>query len=105
MKLKLMDGVAMHAAYPDTFEIPSDERKMQVQPGWFCKIGVKLPDGNTERIWTEVTDAEDGLFLGKLANDPVLFEMEYGDPVNFAADNILSIMSPDEEAQHDKEYK
>ena len=94
MSLKLMDGVEMNEKFPDTFEIPSNERKQMVESGWYCKIGVYCADGNTERIWVQVTGHQNGKFIGTLANDPVLFPLKYEDVVEFSPCNILAILSP-----------
>ena len=82
----LTDGVAMNAAHPLTFEIPTDEEKADIKPGDFVKLGFI---GNmTERMWVEVTEPGKGL----LNNDPVVVDMECGDPVEYEPKNVLSIL-------------
>jgi uncharacterized protein YegJ (DUF2314 family) len=44
--------------------------------------------GEVEHIWMEVTGMRDGIFQGRLANDPVTPGYKAGDPVELAMDDI-----------------
>ncbi|WP_208351819.1 YegJ family protein [Pseudaestuariivita rosea] len=47
------------------------------------------PDGASEHIWTAVTGRQDnGDYTGILANQPVDFDMNAGDPVSFPASMV-----------------
>lgn len=92
--ITLLDGVERNRMFPTTFEIPSDEAKMAVQPGDFVKIGFEFSQ-MCERMWVEVK----GAGFGELNNDPVLVPMVCGEPVHYENRHILSIVKADRKEQ------
>lgn len=92
--ITLLDGVERNRMFPSTFEIPSDEAKMAVQPGDFVKIGFEL-GRQCERMWVEVK----GAGFGELNNDPVMMPMVCGEPVHYENRHILSIIKANRKEQ------
>lgn len=97
----LMDGEERNAAHPDTFEIPSLEDREGVLPGTTVKLGFEVKDKDLagERMWVEVTAVDGDQFTGTIANDPIVIDGKYGDPVSFEPKNILSIWEEEEDQQ------
>lgn len=88
----LADGVAMHAAAPDRFRIPSDEAKAAVQVGDRVKLVVEPDTGLAERVWVRVTVVGDGELEGSLHSDPAeLRSLHAGDAVRFERRHIVAI--------------
>lgn len=86
--ITLLDGVALHAAHPATFHIPSQSEKAGVRVGDHVKIG--FTDGmHTERMWVLVIDEGCGI----LDNDPVILSMKDGDAVRFEPRHLLAILA------------
>ena len=97
MKYQLIDGEAMHAAYPNTFGLPSKEQLSEVRIGWFVKAGFEMEGWGTERMWVEVTSLDDGKFTGVLNNDPIFIPpalLKCGDLVVLEPCNVLSTLEP-----------
>lgn len=101
MDRQFIDGVAMHAAHPESFWVPSDAAKASLRCGDHIKLGFKLlpaegrgrfagPD-SCERMWVELTCLDP--LRGKLANEPVFVTMACGDEVTgFGAEHIINIL-------------
>ena len=86
----LLDAQAMGKKYPETFFVPSAEDMDALKVGDAVKVGV---DG--ERFWCIlVRRAEDGDWVGKVANDLVLTS-EHGiardDLLKFSAKHLHDI--------------
>lgn len=47
------------------FEAPGADRESAA-----VKAGLPLPDGSTEHVWLEAIRHEDGVFVGRVGNDP-----------------------------------
>ncbi len=90
----LIDGVERNAENPDTFEIPTLEERLAVQPGDYAKVGFECEDQDLggERMWVQVERIEDGQWIGTLANDPMVIpSLRFGDEVRFEAKHIIGI--------------
>lgn len=74
----LLDAESQHAAFPDTFPIPSEEERRALRTGDMVKLVFVLdppPEAgpNAERMWLEVRNAsDDGSYDGWLTNQPVV---------------------------------
>ena len=74
----LLDAESQHAAFPDTFPIPSADERAALRTGDLVKLVFVLdppPDDgpNAERMWVEVRTAQaDGSYDGWLTNKPVV---------------------------------
>lgn len=92
----LKSGTALNREAPDTFRIPSDERKAAVRTGHSVKLAFELdnpPHGHPpgERMWVIVTAIEGENLRGFLDNAPVVVPLLPGDEVNFTPDHIIDI--------------
>ena len=95
MKYLLDDCVELNRKYPETFEIPTEEEKLNIESGDFVKLVFINPDKKAgdgmpeaERMWVRVT--VDG--VGVLDNDPVVVNLKCGDIIEFEDKHIASIM-------------
>lgn len=112
-----MDGEAMAAEHPDTFEIPPQAEREGLRLGDYAKVGLLLDDAfvtdnncRGERMWFEIiarTVAGKGekklplVYRGKLMNDPVVIAgMAHGDMITFSPRHVLSIEKKDELAHN-----
>ena len=75
---QLDDAEALHARYPDTFNIPELSERTALKPGQAVKLvflfltheqGGDVVDG--ERMWVRVTARQDLGFVGVLESEPV----------------------------------
>lgn len=90
-----MNGVEQNRLHPQTFEIPSDEEKANIQPGDHIKVGFLINEGNieAERMWLKVTGINNNSITGTLANDPVCITVYgFGDEFAVTLDEVLSII-------------
>jgi hypothetical protein len=90
----LGSGVEAHEKYPETFWIPSDEMKDEVEPGHLVKLIFRHRKGG-ERMWVEVTQVQGGRLVGTLANSPaVMPKLDAGDEIEFEREHIIGIGEP-----------
>lgn len=96
-ELELMDGEALNRENPHTFHIPSEVARKNLQKGDIVKVGWKRPveiagELNAERMWVEVVRKEGEKYVGKLRNQPFVFnkELKFGDEVMFEPKHVLS---------------
>ncbi|MBF5057291.1 hypothetical protein Y5W_02585 [Alcanivorax sp. 521-1] len=94
---RLEDARGIADANPYTFYKPSPEAIAALVPGERAKL-IFLFDGEQpdapggERMWVEIEAVEDGVFQGRLANQPLHIEaLTVGDPVRFEACHIIGV--------------
>ncbi|MFD1716018.1 hypothetical protein ACFSBZ_16205 [Amnibacterium flavum] len=87
-----MDGIAMNAMAPDTFEIPEQRHKDQIRVGDLVKVGFDSFREGGERMWVEVTKVKGDRYWGTLANQPaVVWGVHYGSRLRFRGKHIISL--------------
>lgn len=93
MKYTLVDCEERNREHPDTFELP--DGRGSLRSGMFAKLIFKDPEGDFdgERMWVAVTGERSGVYVGTLANDPVLVDLDYGDEVEFDASHVCAILA------------
>lgn len=94
----LTDAARQNHLHPDTFEIPDENEMAAIVPGCFVKVAASVdiaPKVSGERFWVEVTSLEDGIVVGKVANN-LLGDLpfKWGDTVEFTVRNVLAIQEP-----------
>ena len=91
----LDDGAATHREFPDTFQIPSQERRESLKPGDLAKLIFRIEFGDeahVERMWVQVTAVRPEFYVGVLDNDPCCTdEIRSGMRVEFHADHVIDI--------------
>lgn len=93
-----VNAVQMHKLHPDTFEIPTEEVRFNLQPGDHVKLIFKprWKDGVTERMWVRVFRRlnDKGVYEGALANEP-MYDLkrviQFEDVVFFRPDHVADI--------------
>ena len=89
-RYELTDGEAMARKHPDSFEMPERRDRDNLQPG----DAAKLIFDNAERMWVEVEGRDDeGGYVGRLDNDPVVVPLSCGDVVRFGPEHVIEIMT------------
>ncbi len=100
----LESGVERNRAYPDTFEIPSDEDKQLIQPGDLVKLLFELRDGWGERMWVEVTEVRKRRIVGRLWNTPAgIPRLWPNDKIKFNRDHVIGIVWEEDREQPEPE--
>jgi uncharacterized protein YegJ (DUF2314 family) len=90
----LMNGHEMNKKYPETFEIPSQEKIHSLKEGEHVKLGFEGEDGFTERMWVLLTSINGDSFKGTLDNVPFLLDcISLNDEVSFNSENILAVLN------------
>ena len=102
----LDDGEEYHREAPDTFWIPTRERRENLQPGDLVKLIFRINVDNpgspvaVERMWVIVRKSIAGGYLGILDNDPdsIVQNSEFwsGIELPFAARHVINIEERDE---------
>lgn len=88
----LGSGVDRHLAYPETFEIPSEEERLTIEPGAVVKLMFEMKDGWGERMWVNVSNVGKRHFTGTLVNCPVgIPRLAPGDAIKFKPDHVIDI--------------
>jgi hypothetical protein len=82
-----VDAEERNRRYPETFPLPHLQSRMTLREGDYAKIII----GGRERLWMLITEAGNGAYTGRLANDPVSIPLARGDRVGFAARHIIDI--------------
>lgn len=87
-----MDGVAMNAEWPDTFEIPEQRHKDHVRVGDVVKLGFQPKADHGERMWVKVTKVRGDRYWGKLQNCPVVIWGLHADSkLRFRGKHIIAL--------------
>ena len=93
------DGEEMHRTAPETFCIPSAQKRAAAQPGEYVRLGFRLEVESLsigERMWVKITQREGDSYIGRLANAPEhITALQFGDLVRFKARNVLKIAAAD----------
>ena len=98
---RLEDARGIAEANPYTFHKPSPEAIAVLVPGERAKLifqfdGEQPDDPAGERMWVEIEHIENGVFAGRLANQPLhIKDLAQGDPVRFEACHIIGVSVPD----------
>jgi hypothetical protein len=93
---RLGSGVERNLAYPETFEIPSQEEKLSIEPGAVVKLMFEMKDGWAERMWVKVSSVGKRHLTGTLVNWPVgIPRLAPGDAIKFKSDHVIDIDWPE----------
>jgi hypothetical protein len=96
----LESAVAMNAAHPDTFLIPSARERHNLRVGDYVKITFSSVNQSTipERMWVEVVKEGQGRrYVGRLDNEPFYLKgLHLNDMIPFTADHVASLMPHEE---------
>ena len=88
-----VDAVETHKLHPETFKIPSEKHKKQIQPGDFVKVC-----HNGERFWTKIKDINESKIIAFVDNDLICPQpFKYGDIIEFEHRHIYNIICKGEE--------
>lgn len=94
---RLANGEQIHAAHPETFEIPPRSQRETLQPGDLAKLlfAVMEPSGDepsAERMWVMVRQVIGGRYVGSLDNEPrAITTIAADDPVEFGPEHVIQI--------------
>lgn len=108
----LLDAESQHAAFPDTFPIPSLDERTALRTGDMVKLVFvldppPLEGPNAERMWVEVRSAQpDGSYEGWLTNTPVVItSLETSALVAFEPRHVAGIALRRDEVTFDVNLK
>ncbi|KAB1112179.1 toll/interleukin-1 receptor domain-containing protein [Neorhizobium galegae] len=113
---ELESGVVMNELYPDTFEIPNDASRRNLQIGDFVKAAFKYSyppgsdeeDGGGERMWIKITGTNGPYYIGTLSNDPVCtdtwHDLSFDSTIVFLPEHVISIDRGGEDAAQAEEH-
>ena len=104
------DGVAMHAASPATFAIPSNEQKQSLRIGDDAEVEIQIPGlepiASGERVWVHVTRTTNGKFCGYVKSFPMFAEdlrLRHRDVLTFEDRHVLDILTLKQQIQKEGE--
>ncbi len=85
--------VDYHVAPLLNFDLPLKVDRMALVPGDYAEIVFKQDgEAHSECMWVEVEELlGNGKYRGKLANDPIVVTMRYGDTIVFDWFNVVAI--------------
>lgn len=91
----LADAEGLHEANPDTFWIPSKERRENLKEDDLVKLVFELTDGRQtqgERMWVLVTGGDRSGYTGVLDNDPLSTDrIKAGMEVSFEPRHVIDV--------------
>jgi hypothetical protein len=91
----LDNGAETHREFPDTFEIPSQQRRESLKPGDIVKLIFRIEfdeEAHVERMWVRVAEVKPEFYIGVLDNDATSTdEIRSGMRVEFHADHVIQI--------------
>lgn len=90
-RARIESGLENHRRYPDSFWVPSDEEKAELQPGDTVRLmwSVKRYEAAGERMWVKITQRDGDRVVGKLQNWPIFVHLDPDAVVKFHIDDIL----------------
>ena len=102
---ELVSAEVRNAAHPDTFQIPTRDRRMSLVRGDAVKLlfliesteDGRMIERGVDRMWVIVKAAGDGRYVGILDNDPGEAEgvfLHLGDEIVFGAEHVAAIERP-----------
>ena len=91
----LDSGVERNAHTPDTFQIPSEEKRTGLKRDDLAKLIFRIQiddEEHVERMWVRVTEILPEYYVGLLDNDPICTnEIRSGMTVVFHSDHVIQI--------------
>jgi hypothetical protein len=93
----LLDAEAQHLAFPDAFPIPSEQERRSLGAADLVKLVFVLDEApasgpNAERMWVEVLGAAEGVYQGRLTNQPtVIPDLDDGALLEFDHRHVAGI--------------
>jgi hypothetical protein len=102
---QLLSAEARNAAHPQTFQIPSRDKRASLQPGDGAKLlfdietldGEHVVDRGVDRMWVIVKARTEYGYIGVLDSDPGKAEnlrLREGDHITFGPEHIAEIATP-----------
>jgi uncharacterized protein YegJ (DUF2314 family) len=102
---ELVSAEVRNAAHPDTFQIPTRDKRMSLVRGDAVKLlfhiesteDGRMIERGVDRMWVIVKAAWDGRYVGVLDNDPGEAEgllLHLGDEIVFGAEHVAAIERP-----------
>ena len=89
----------VHKQHPDTFWIPTQNIRENLQVGQLVKLLFRISNGSedqVERMWVEITKKFDDEYEGILDNDPYCTKkITAGLKVNFQAKHVIEVYEYD----------
>ena len=99
----LLDGVKQNAEFPDSFDVPSEDDKAQLEPGDLVKAGFTM-SGWGERMWLEVRQVKRRHLVCVLRSHPFAIPRLSCDAVvKVKRREIIDIVWRDEEPEPEPE--
>ena len=101
---ELDDAERIAQAHPVTFWLPEHVRRESLAPGDIVKLIFRIrtvddsgiEEINVERMWVTTERVEDGLYHGRLENNPLCTrEMTAGFEVTFQSRHVIGIWDSD----------
>jgi hypothetical protein len=95
----LADAEKMARKFPETFEIPELDERLNLAPGDYAKLIFRpvRSQGGAERMWVRVDSSSPSgsgtLYRGTLANEPDAHGkgLQFGASLSFAARHIIDV--------------
>jgi uncharacterized protein YegJ (DUF2314 family) len=95
----LDNGVMLAQMFPDTYRIPSPERRYALREGDTVKLSFRFAgpdqperDYDTERMWVVARQQSDDHWIGQLDNDPRFHTViRSGHELHFHPDHVIEI--------------
>lgn len=96
----ILSGEKYHDLYPNTFWIPEEGIRRNLQPGDFVKLIFEFATSNdpysgdtsVERMWVKVTGVRKPYYLGELSNFPAFTDLlKLGDEIIFLPEQVINI--------------
>ena len=105
---ELISAEDRNAAYPDTFQIPSREKRESLAPGDGAKLlfdietreGGRVVDRGVDRMWVIVKARTERGYIGVLDSDPGTAKnllLRQGDSITFGPEHIAETDTPPRE--------
>lgn len=89
--ITLLDAVKHNKKFP-SFQIPDINTRENMKVNQFAKLVFEGGE-YTERMWVRITDAAQGIYIGKLIDTPTCNEYIelLTEPIQFRPENIIDI--------------
>lgn len=105
---RLISAEERHASHPETFKIPTRERRESLAPGDGVKLlfdietreDGRVIDRGVDRMWVIIKARSDRGYTGVLDSDPGAAEnllLHEGDEISFSPEHICDISTPPRE--------
>lgn len=102
-RARIESGMKSHIRSPETFWVPDQVSKDELQPGDHVKLMWRVKRRPGERMWVTITHREGDKLKGTLNSCAIMANLYHGESIAFRIDDIIDCIPNDEDDEYGAE--